>query len=161
VVGRSSAFQFERRNEDVREVGRKLGVANVLEGSVRRDGNHVRITAELIKADDGFQLWSQTYDREIKDIFGVEDEIAQAATEALRLKLLGATASRLLRTCAARIRRRIRLTCRRNTFLGGDRARKTSTSRLPIPTRRSIWMRDMHQPGLCGRWCKTRWRRWA
>jgi tetratricopeptide (TPR) repeat protein len=71
-------------------VGRKLGVANVLEGSVRRDGNHVRITAELIKADDGFQLWSQTYDREIKDIFAVEDEIALAATEALKLKLLGA-----------------------------------------------------------------------
>jgi TolB-like protein/DNA-binding winged helix-turn-helix (wHTH) protein len=89
VVGRSSAFQFKGRNEDLREVGRKLGVANVLEGSVRRDGNHVRITAELIKANDGFQLWSQTYDREIKDIFGVEDEIAQAATEALRLKLLG------------------------------------------------------------------------
>jgi TolB-like protein/Flp pilus assembly protein TadD len=89
VVGRSSAFQFEGRNEDVREVGRKLGVANVLEGSVRHDGNHVRITAELIKADDGFQLWSQTYDREIKDIFGVEDDIAQAATEALQLKLLG------------------------------------------------------------------------
>jgi TolB-like protein/DNA-binding winged helix-turn-helix (wHTH) protein/Flp pilus assembly protein TadD len=89
VVGRSSAFQFKGRNEDVRDVGRKLGVANVLEGSVRRDGNHVRITAELIKADDGFQLWSQTYDREIKDIFGVEDDIAQAATEALQLKLLG------------------------------------------------------------------------
>ena len=89
VVGRSSAFQFKGRNEDLREVGRKLGVANVLEGSVRRDGNHVRITAELVKADDGFQLWSQTYDREIKDIFSVEDEIAQAATEALRLKLLG------------------------------------------------------------------------
>jgi TolB-like protein/DNA-binding winged helix-turn-helix (wHTH) protein/Flp pilus assembly protein TadD len=89
VVGRSSAFQFKGRNEDVREVGRKLGVANVLEGSVRRDGHHVRITAELIKADDGFQLWSQTYDREIKDIFGVEDDIAQAATEALQLKLLG------------------------------------------------------------------------
>ncbi len=89
VVGRSSAFQFKGRNEDVREVGRKLGVANVLEGSVRRDGNHVRITAELIKADDGFQLWSQAYDREIKDIFGVEDDIAQAASEALRVKLLG------------------------------------------------------------------------
>jgi len=89
VVGRSSAFQFKGRNEDLREVGRKLGVANVLEGSVRHDGNHVRITAELIKADDGFQLWSQTYDREIKDIFDVEDDIAQAATEALRLKLLG------------------------------------------------------------------------
>jgi TolB-like protein/DNA-binding winged helix-turn-helix (wHTH) protein/Tfp pilus assembly protein PilF len=90
VVGRSSAFQFKGKNEDLRDVGRKLGVANVLEGSVRRDGNHVRITAELIKADDGFQLWSQTYDREIKDIFAVQDEIAIAATEALQLKLLGA-----------------------------------------------------------------------
>jgi TolB-like protein/DNA-binding winged helix-turn-helix (wHTH) protein/Flp pilus assembly protein TadD len=89
VVGRSSAFQFKGKNEDLRDVGRKLGVANVLEGSVRRDGNYVRVTAELIKADDGFQLWSQTYDRETKDIFGVEDEIAQATTEALRLKLLG------------------------------------------------------------------------
>jgi TolB-like protein/DNA-binding winged helix-turn-helix (wHTH) protein/Tfp pilus assembly protein PilF len=89
VVGRSSAFQFKGKNEDLRDVGRKLGVANVFEGSVRRDGNHVRITAELIKADDGFQLWSQTYDREIKDIFAVEDEIALAATEVLQLKLLG------------------------------------------------------------------------
>jgi TolB-like protein/DNA-binding winged helix-turn-helix (wHTH) protein/Flp pilus assembly protein TadD len=89
VIGRSSAFQFKGRNEDARDVGRKLGVANVLEGSVRREGNHVRITAELIKADDGFQLWSQTYDQEIKDIFTVQDEIAQSATEALQLKLLG------------------------------------------------------------------------
>ncbi len=89
VVGRSSAFQFKGKNEDPREVGRKLGVTTVLEGSVRRDGNHVRITAELIKADDGFQLWSQTYDREISDIFAVQDEIARAATEALQLKLLG------------------------------------------------------------------------
>jgi TolB-like protein/DNA-binding winged helix-turn-helix (wHTH) protein/Flp pilus assembly protein TadD len=89
VVGRSSAFQFKGKNEDLRDVGRKLGVANVLEGSVQRDGNHVRITAELIKTDDGFQLWSQTYDREIKDIFAVQDEIAMAATEALQLKLLG------------------------------------------------------------------------
>ena len=90
VVGRSSAFQFKGKNEDLRDVGRKLGVANVLEGSVRRDGNHIRITAELTKAGDGFQLWSQTYDREIKDIFAVQDEIAMAATEALQLKLLGA-----------------------------------------------------------------------
>jgi TolB-like protein/DNA-binding winged helix-turn-helix (wHTH) protein/Tfp pilus assembly protein PilF len=89
VVGRSSAFQFRGKNEDPREVGRKLGVANVLEGSVRREGNHVRITAELTKVEDGFQLWSQNYDREIKDIFAVQDEIARAATEALRLKLLG------------------------------------------------------------------------
>jgi TolB-like protein/DNA-binding winged helix-turn-helix (wHTH) protein/Flp pilus assembly protein TadD len=89
VVGRSSAFQFRGRNEDLREVGRKLGVANILEGSVRREGDHVRITTELIKANDGFQLWSQTYDREINDIFAVEDEIARATTEALQLKLLG------------------------------------------------------------------------
>jgi TolB-like protein/DNA-binding winged helix-turn-helix (wHTH) protein/Flp pilus assembly protein TadD len=89
VVGRSSAFQFKGKNEDLREVGSKLGVANVLEGSVRRDGNRVRITAELIKTDDGFQLWSQTYDREINDIFAVQDEIARAATQALQVKLLG------------------------------------------------------------------------
>ena len=89
VVARSSAFQFKGRNEDVRDVGRKLGVANVLEGSVRRDGNHVRITAELIKTDDGFHLWSQTYDREMNDIFAVQDEIAQATTETLQPKLLG------------------------------------------------------------------------
>jgi TolB-like protein/DNA-binding winged helix-turn-helix (wHTH) protein/Flp pilus assembly protein TadD len=89
VIGRSSAFQFKGKNEDLRDVGRKLGVANVLEGSVRHEGNHVRITAELIKADDGFELWSQTYDREIKDIFAVQDDIALAATQALQLKLLG------------------------------------------------------------------------
>jgi TolB-like protein/DNA-binding winged helix-turn-helix (wHTH) protein len=88
VVGRSSAFQFKGKNADLRDVGQKLGVANVLEGSVRRDGNHIRITAELTKVDDGFQIWSRTYDREIKDIFAVQDEIALAATEALQLKLL-------------------------------------------------------------------------
>ena len=89
VVGRSSAFQFKGKNMDLREVGNELGVANVLEGSVRREGSHVRITAELTKADDGFQLWSQTYDREMKDIFAVQDEIARATTEALQLRLLG------------------------------------------------------------------------
>jgi TolB-like protein/DNA-binding winged helix-turn-helix (wHTH) protein/Tfp pilus assembly protein PilF len=89
IVGRASSFEFKGKNEDLRVVGRKLGVANILEGSVCREGNHVRITAELIKAGDGFQLWSQTYDREINDIFAVQDEIARAATEALQPKLLG------------------------------------------------------------------------
>jgi len=98
VVGRSSAFQFKGKNVDLREVGRKLGVASVLEGSVRREGNHVRITAELIKADDGFQLWSQTYDREINDIFVVQDEIARAATEALEPKLLGGNSKQVAST---------------------------------------------------------------
>jgi TolB-like protein len=89
VVGRSSVFQFKGKNEDLREIGRKLGVANVLEGSVRREGSSVRITAELIKTDDGFQLWSQSYDREVNDIFAVQDEIAHSTTQALQLKLLG------------------------------------------------------------------------
>src|SRR6266446_2149432 len=95
VVGRSSAFEFKGKNEDLRNVGHKLGVANVLEGSVRREGNHVRITAELVKVDDGFQLWSQAYDRQINDIFAVQDEIARAATEALQLKLLGGNGQRV------------------------------------------------------------------
>jgi tetratricopeptide (TPR) repeat protein len=93
VAGRSSAFQFKGRSEDLRTVGRTLNVANVLEGSVRREGDHVRITAELTKAEDGFQLWSQEYNSEMKDIFTVQDEIARAVTGALQLKLLGTSAN--------------------------------------------------------------------
>jgi TolB-like protein/Tfp pilus assembly protein PilF len=88
VAARTSAFQFKGKNEDLRMVGQKLNVDNILEGSVRREGNHVRITAELIKADDGFQLWSETYDRQMDDIFEVQDEIARAVTVASRIKLL-------------------------------------------------------------------------
>jgi len=90
VVARSSAFQFKGKNEDLRTVGQKLGVVNVLEGSVRKDGDRVRITAELTKVDDGFQLWSETYDRKIDDVFAAQDEIARAVTQALQLRLLGA-----------------------------------------------------------------------
>jgi eukaryotic-like serine/threonine-protein kinase len=89
VTGRSSAFQFKGKNEDLRTVGQKLNVANVLEGSVRREGSHLRITAELTKVSDGFQLWSEEYNPEIKDIFAVQDQIARAVTEALQIKLLG------------------------------------------------------------------------
>ena len=89
VVARSSAFQFKGKNEDLRSVGRKLAVVNILEGSVRREGDRVRIMAELIKADDGFQLWSATYDRKIDDVFKVQDEIARATTAALRVELVG------------------------------------------------------------------------
>ncbi len=88
VIARSSAFQFKGKNEDLRTVGRKLGVANVLEGSVRREGNRVRITAALTKVDDGFQLWSETYDREIDDLFAVQDEIARAVSVALQVRIL-------------------------------------------------------------------------
>ena len=87
VVARSSAFQFKGKNEDLRTVGQMLGVATVLEGSVRKDGNRVRITAELIKTDDGFQLWSETYAREATHIFATQDEIAHAVSQALQLKL--------------------------------------------------------------------------
>ena len=88
VVGHSSAFQFKGKNQDLRAVGKQLGVENVLEGSVRKDGSRVRITASLIKADDGFQLWSENYDREITHIFAAQDEIAGAVTQALQIKLL-------------------------------------------------------------------------
>jgi TolB-like protein/DNA-binding winged helix-turn-helix (wHTH) protein/Tfp pilus assembly protein PilF len=90
VVGRSSSFQFKDKNEDLRTVGRTLGVATVLDGSVSREGDRVRIRAELVKTKDGFQLWSETYDRQINDIFAVQDEIARAATAALQIKLSNA-----------------------------------------------------------------------
>ncbi|MDR3747283.1 MAG: protein kinase [Acidobacteriota bacterium] len=93
VAGRSSAFQFKGRNEDPRTVGRALNVANILEGSVRREGSRVRITAEVTKAADGFQLWSEEYNTELKDIFAVQDEIARAVTGALQVKLLGTAAA--------------------------------------------------------------------
>jgi len=118
VVGRSSAFQFKGKNEDLREVGRKLDVANVLEGSVRREGNHVRITAELIKTDDGFQLWSQTYDREMSDIFAVQDEIALAATEALQLKLLGGNGRPIVSTSRSANPEAYQAYLQANYFLG-------------------------------------------
>ncbi len=78
VAGRTSSFAFKGRNEDLREIGKVLGVAHILEGSVRKSGDMVRITAQLIKADDGFHLWSETYDRKLTNIFDVQDEIAAA-----------------------------------------------------------------------------------
>ena len=88
VAGRISAFQFKSQNENLRVIGQRLNVANVLGASVRREGNRVRITAQLIKADDRFDLWSESYDRDLKDIFAVQDEIAKAVASALQLKLL-------------------------------------------------------------------------
>jgi TolB-like protein/Flp pilus assembly protein TadD len=89
VAGRTSSFAFKGKNEDLREIGRTLGVANVLEGSVRKADGRVRITAQLIKTDDGFHLWSETFDRELDDIFAIQDEIASAVAQALKVKLLG------------------------------------------------------------------------
>jgi adenylate cyclase len=89
VVGRTSSFAFKGLNKDIREIGNALGVTHVLEGSVRKAGSQVRITSQLIKTEDGYHLWSQTFDHELIDIFAVQDEIASAVTKALRVKLLG------------------------------------------------------------------------
>jgi adenylate cyclase len=88
VAGRTSSFQFKGKNIDLREVGEKLGVSTVLEGSVRRQGNKLRITAQLINVEDGFHLWSEKYDRNMDDVFAIQDEIALAITENLKVILL-------------------------------------------------------------------------
>ncbi len=88
VAGRTSSFSFKGRNEDLRTIGEALGVSHILEGSVRKAGAHVRITAQLIKADDGFHLWSDTYDRELTDIFAIQDEIAAEILIQLKARLL-------------------------------------------------------------------------
>jgi len=89
VAARTSSFKFRNSEADISEIGQKLNVATVLEGSVRKSGNQVRITAQLIKVDDGFHLWSETYDRNLDNIFEVQDEIASAIVDALKLPLLG------------------------------------------------------------------------
>lgn len=90
VAGRTSSFAFKGKNTDLREIGSSLGVNSILEGSVRKGGVGVRITAQLVNAEDGFHLWSETYDRELTDIFAVQDEIAAAVVEQLKVTLLGA-----------------------------------------------------------------------
>jgi TolB-like protein len=89
VTGRTSSFAFKGRNKDLREIGEFLNVAHVLEGSVRRAGNRIRITAQLIKVDDGYHLWSETFERELIDVFAIQDEIAIAIVNKLRLQFLG------------------------------------------------------------------------
>lgn len=88
VAGRTSSFQFKGKNIDLREAGEKLGVNAVLEGSVRKQGNRLRITAQLINVEDGFHIWSEKYDRNMDDIFAIQDEIALAITEQLKITLL-------------------------------------------------------------------------
>jgi adenylate cyclase len=87
VAGRTSSFVFKGKNEDLKAIGNALRVAYVLEGSVRRSGEKLRITAQLIKVEDGFHMWSATYDRQMADIFDIQDEVASAITEALKLQL--------------------------------------------------------------------------
>jgi serine/threonine-protein kinase len=87
VIARTSAFAFKGQNVDVRKIGEALGVAHILEGSVRRSGNRIRVTAQLITAADGSHLWSERYDREMEDVFAVQDEIGAAIVAVLQVKL--------------------------------------------------------------------------
>jgi serine/threonine-protein kinase len=92
VIGRSSSFVFKGKLDDSKAIGEKLGVAHLIEGSVRKQDDRVRIVAELINAHDGRSLWSETYDRELKDIFAVQNEIATAVADQMKVKLLGQSA---------------------------------------------------------------------
>ena len=87
VVARTSSFAFKGKSADVSEVGKKLNVKNVLEGSLRREGSRIRITTQLINADNGFQVWSETYERELQGVFALQDEITRSIVEALKIKL--------------------------------------------------------------------------
>jgi adenylate cyclase len=89
VAGRTSSFQFKGKNLDLREVGNKLQVETVLEGSVRKQGNRVRVTAQLIDVEDGFHLWSERYDREMDDIFAIQDDISAQIAEQLKVNFFG------------------------------------------------------------------------
>jgi len=92
ISGRTSSFSFRGTSRTIAEIGRALNVSTLLEGSVRKAGGRIRVTAKLVKASDGFDLWSQTFDREMSDVFAVQDEIARAVVDALRVRLLGGRA---------------------------------------------------------------------
>ncbi len=95
VSGRTSSFYFKGKTAETAEIGRKLGVATLLEGSVRKDGNRVRVTAQLVNAADGYRIWSETFDQELGGIFRVEDEIARAVVAGLQPRLVGGDGSQL------------------------------------------------------------------
>jgi TolB-like protein len=92
VVARTSVFEFKGKGGDVREIGRKLGVSHIVEGSVRRDGQEVRITAQLVRVSDGFHVWSETYDRKLDSVFALQDEIAARIGQQLVSSLVAPTA---------------------------------------------------------------------
>ena len=96
VIGRTSSFAFKGKNTNLREIGQTLGVAHILEGSVRKAQNRVRITAQLIKVEDGYHMWSDTFDRELDDIFAIQEEIATRVARELTSTLLGDTAGQLV-----------------------------------------------------------------
>jgi TolB-like protein/Tfp pilus assembly protein PilF len=97
VVARTSAFAFKGKKEDIREIGRRLKVSTLLEGSVRKSGSRMRVTAELVNVQDGFRLWSERYDRDLEDVFAVQDDISLAIVDKLRVRLVVDEREKLLR----------------------------------------------------------------
>ena len=97
VVARTSAFSFKGKDVDVREIGKKLNVETVLEGSVRKAGNRLRITAQLVNVKDGYHLWSERYDRELENVFAIQDEISLAILDNLKVKLFGKEKAAILK----------------------------------------------------------------
>src|SRR5664279_5826038 len=91
VAGRTSSFSFKGKNQDLRLVGEQLNVNHILEGSVRKSGNKIRITALLINVEDGYHLWSERYDREMDDVFAIQDEIAVNIAEYLKINFFGSS----------------------------------------------------------------------
>ena len=98
VISRTSSFSFKGKNLDVRKIGENLGVANILEGSIRKSGNIIRITAQLIEVKNGAHLWSETYDREMKDVFALQDEISKMIVDILKIKLSGKQTNQLAKS---------------------------------------------------------------
>ena len=94
VPARTSSFYFRGKSTKVSDIARELGVAHILEGSIRRSGNRIRVTAQLVRADNGYDLWSQTYDRDLQDVFKVQDDIANAVVQALQITLMGGPLTR-------------------------------------------------------------------
>ena len=145
VISRSSAFSFKDRNLKIPKIARQLNVAHILEGSVRRDGNRVRITAQLIDARSDTHLWSETYDRTMGDIFAVQDEVAAAVVEQLKLKLLGATpTARVVNPEAYALEMKAR-------FLGREGSNATLEQSVDFPSWRSQSTLLMPRPGLNSR----------
>ena len=101
VIARTSSFYFKGKQATIAEIAKTLNVANILEGSVRKSGNTIRVTAQLIRAADGVHIWSETYDRDLKDLFKVQDEIAQGVVDKLKLTLLAGGTATAARTISA------------------------------------------------------------
>jgi serine/threonine-protein kinase len=103
VAARTSSFAFRGKDVGIREIGQELNVATVLEGSVRRSGDRLRVTAQLVKAEDGYHLWSQTYERELADVFAIQDEISRSIVDRLRPTLVGVAGRELVKASTRNI----------------------------------------------------------